>query len=172
MSKLSEHIFRPLLEQTKAEILHYTESCHIAYREDSTNGDIVFERNKIRHQILPVLLELNPSVHRTFTNLAGYMQEIVSFFDSECREWFIEAARISGKPHSFLIEDFTREQPFFQRELIAELYRDAHGASSQGLSSRLITELIRFISDKNSFGKKDIGKLHLERRGERIIIKN
>lgn len=172
MLTLSGTIFRPMLEQTKAEILHYAESCNIAYREDSTNASTAFERNKIRHLVLPTLLEINPSAHRTFANLAKYMQEITEFFDSESRQWFREAEIASGKPRTFLVSEFAQAHPFFQRELIAELYREAHGGSSQGLSSKLISELIRFISDKNSFGKKDIGKLHLERRGERIVMKN
>lgn len=156
MSILSGNIFRPLLEQTKAEILHYAETCSIQYREDSTNSDIVFDRNRIRLQILPILLELNPSVQHTFQNLAHHMQEIVEYFDVATQKWLQDAAKRSGQADSFLIDEFLAEHSFFQREIIAELFRHAHGASSQGLSSRLIQELIRFISDKNSFGKKDI----------------
>lgn len=170
MRVVSGDIFRPLLEQTKAEILHYALACDIAYREDSTNADIVFDRNKIRHQMIPVFADLNPSFHKTFQHLADFMQEIVEYFDFSTKKWLHMQSEKSGIPQTFLIEDFVSEHEFFQREIIAELYRHAYGESSQGLSSRLITELIRFITDKNSYGKKDIGNLHLERRGERIYL--
>lgn len=98
------------------------------------------------------------------------MQEIVGYFDFATKNWLRLQGEKSGIPQTFLIEDFVSEHEFFQREIIAELYRHAHGESSQWLSSRLITELIRFITDKNSFGKKDIGNLHLERRWEKIHI--
>lgn len=131
MSVLSGDIFRPLLEQTKDEILHYAQVCNIPYREDSSNADIVFERNKIRHQMLPVFAELNPSFHKTFQHLADFMQEIVEYFDVSTKKWLHLQSQKSGIPQTFLIEDFVSEHEFFQREIIAELYRHAHGESSQ-----------------------------------------
>lgn len=170
MSTVSWHIFRPMLEQTKEEILHYAAHCHVPYREDSSNMDVRFERNKIRLEVLPVFREINPSIHRTFHHLAAYMQEVTEYFDHTSTVWLRDAEVKSGKKNTFLISDFCAVHPFFGRELIAHLYREAHNGSSQGLSTKLITELIRFITDgSNSHGKKDIGKLHLERRGERII---
>jgi tRNA(Ile)-lysidine synthetase-like protein len=162
-------IFRPLLEQTKEEILHYAKNCNIQFREDASNSDTRYERNRIRQDIIPVFREINPSIHRTFQHLASYMQEVTEYFDHASLEWLEDAEWKSGKKNTFLIRDFHSTHPFLQRELIAHLYREAHSGSSQGLSAKLINELIRFISDPNSFGVKDIGKLHLERRGERVV---
>lgn len=131
MSVISGHIFRPLLDQTKVEILHYAESCKVYYHEDSSNTDMTFERNKIRHAIIPTLVGINPQVHRTFGNLAKYMQELTEFFDIETRTWLSEAEKESRKPKTFLVSEFTQSHPSFQREIIAELYRHAHGGSSQ-----------------------------------------
>ena len=46
---------RPLIDCTRDEVREYLASFRIPWREDSTNSDISYARNYIRHQILPVL---------------------------------------------------------------------------------------------------------------------
>ncbi|MDD2732756.1 MAG: tRNA lysidine(34) synthetase TilS [Desulfuromonadaceae bacterium] len=53
---------RPLLAITRAEIEKYLRSCGLAWREDSTNSDSAYLRNRIRHQLLPLLEEYNPAI--------------------------------------------------------------------------------------------------------------
>jgi tRNA(Ile)-lysidine synthase len=61
-----DHIIRPLLCASRADIDLYIEENHISYREDVTNSETKYMRNKIRHHILPVLEDLNPSYLNTF----------------------------------------------------------------------------------------------------------
>ena len=66
MSCISGDIFRPLLAVSKQEIRNYAKEQNIEYREDSSNSDITYDRNRIRQDIIPVLESLNPSIHTTF----------------------------------------------------------------------------------------------------------
>ena len=54
-------IIRPILEISRSEIKDYATKNHIKYREDSSNASIKYLRNKIRHEVLPVLKECEPS---------------------------------------------------------------------------------------------------------------
>jgi len=67
------HIVRPLLFANRQEIELYAEENELSYRFDSSNDDVHIKRNKVRHQILPLLDELNPSfrnnLQRTIQNL-------------------------------------------------------------------------------------------------------
>ncbi len=74
MSCISGNIFRPLLFTAKKDILNYQQEHQIFYREDSSNTENIYERNRIRHDILPVLFALNPSIDETVSDLALYMQ--------------------------------------------------------------------------------------------------
>ena len=65
MSIISGLIFRPLLTTPKSDILEYAREHQVEYREDSTNMDITYDRNRIRHDIIPVLESLNPSIHNS-----------------------------------------------------------------------------------------------------------
>ncbi len=61
-------IIRPLLPFSRKELYEYAKTENLQYREDSSNRDTDFVRNKIRHQLLPFLEELNPSIRNTMSN--------------------------------------------------------------------------------------------------------
>jgi tRNA(Ile)-lysidine synthase len=58
-------VIRPLLFATRDEIAGYARSQNISYREDLSNLEEKYQRNRIRHQLIPVLKELNPDLHNT-----------------------------------------------------------------------------------------------------------
>ena len=84
---VSGFLLRPLLSTTKSDILEYARENQVEYREDSTNMDITYDRNHIRHNIIPVLESLNPSVHNTFAELASYMQSLGDFLSEQVESW-------------------------------------------------------------------------------------
>jgi len=90
-------IVRPLLAVGRGELIAYMERRGQAWRTDSTNSDVSFTRNRIRHTLLPILREYNPSLDRTLANLAELAR------DDEAR-WQAELGRIlpqvllPGKP--------------------------------------------------------------------------
>lgn len=170
MNRISGNIFRPLLSVTKSEIIGFSRENHIDFREDSSNMDTTYDRNRIRHDIIPVLESLNPSIHNTMWELSEYMQELNIFLISQVEQWLKSSEIESWKLDTFLVSSFVSLVPFFKSEIISYLYARAQWGSSQWLSRGLIDELIRFISDPGSYGKKEIKKLKLERRGEKIFV--
>ena len=71
----SDYILRPLLPFIKSEIIDYAQENNIRWREDLSNQDDKYLRNKIRKELVPLLEELNPSFldsfSNTLTNLKG-----------------------------------------------------------------------------------------------------
>jgi tRNA(Ile)-lysidine synthase len=64
----NEKIVRPLLFATRDEILTYAKAKKISWREDSSNATDDYHRNFIRHQVIPKLKEINPSLESTFSS--------------------------------------------------------------------------------------------------------
>ena len=62
-------IIRPLLFASKEDILTYVKERGIQWREDATNETVTYERNKIRHQVIPTLKSINPGLMKTFTTV-------------------------------------------------------------------------------------------------------
>lgn len=55
-------LIRPLLACTREQILDYLTANHLIPRHDTSNEDVRFTRNRIRHQVLPKLVEMNTDV--------------------------------------------------------------------------------------------------------------
>ena len=80
----SNGIIRPLLDITRAEIEQYLRERNIPWREDSSNADRRFARNRIRHELLPQLArDWNPNITDTLANLADLAHEEEQYWQSE-----------------------------------------------------------------------------------------
>ena len=62
---VSGYIIRPLLFATRADIEDYCKKNKIKYREDRSNAETKYTRNRIRHIIIPELKKINPSIEKT-----------------------------------------------------------------------------------------------------------
>jgi tRNA(Ile)-lysidine synthase len=87
-------IVRPLLFATKDEIKDYAIKNKLVFREDSSNQEIKYKRNFIRHQIIPELKKLNPALEETFSTSIQFFKQsadiVAEFaqlkFKSICKE--------------------------------------------------------------------------------------
>ena len=71
---INETIVRPLLIFSRQEILDHAKAQHIVWREDQSNASTKYVRNKIRHQIIPVLKELNPNLLDAFEKTSSHLK--------------------------------------------------------------------------------------------------
>lgn len=71
---------RPLLFASKDEIFAYVTEKQLIWREDSSNASTKYQRNKIRHEVIPVLQELNPNLLQTFTHTAEKIGAVERLF--------------------------------------------------------------------------------------------
>ena len=73
--EINGNIIRPLLDFSRAEILEYAQKNDIEWREDASNASTKYIRNKIRHQVIPVLKEINPNLLSSFKKTVENLQE-------------------------------------------------------------------------------------------------
>ena len=77
-------IVRPLLCAEKEEITHYAKVNRLAWRDDETNADAAYTRNRIRHETIPHLIEhYNESVINTLSCNARLMSVDRDYFEAE-----------------------------------------------------------------------------------------
>ena len=90
-------VLRPLLSATRAEVEAYLGAIGQAWREDSSNLHLTFTRNRIRHELLPLLEGWNPQ-------LRGHLAQMAALARDEEAWWQAEVARLAqqlllpGKP--------------------------------------------------------------------------
>lgn len=70
-------ILRPLLSFPKKEINDYIIQNDIPYRTDSSNNKLLYHRNLIRHEIIPALNKINPSLLPTFLKNKRVWSELI-----------------------------------------------------------------------------------------------
>ncbi len=71
-----KHI-RPLLAYTRAQLLEYAQANHLTWIEDASNDCLDFNRNYIRKEIMPNLLERWPGVLQTFSRVTELQAEAI-----------------------------------------------------------------------------------------------
>jgi tRNA(Ile)-lysidine synthase len=69
------NIVRPVLHISRDDIIKYLRAGDIPYRDDESNFDTAFRRNYIRHEVIPELKKLNPSLTESVTRLTGSLKE-------------------------------------------------------------------------------------------------
>ena len=79
-------IIRPLLFASREMIREYADNENIMFREDHTNSETKYSRNKIRHLVVPVLKEINPALETTIGETGKRLQEIQSYLDKKIEE--------------------------------------------------------------------------------------
>ncbi|MCI9288286.1 MAG: tRNA lysidine(34) synthetase TilS [Oscillospiraceae bacterium] len=70
-----DNIVRPMLEVSRGEIEAYLKEHGVPHVEDETNDDVNYTRNKVRHQLLPLLEELNPQAAAHIAAAARRLRE-------------------------------------------------------------------------------------------------
>ncbi len=80
------NVVRPLLPFTRQELMDFAAANNIEFREDATNASTDFVRNKIRHQVMSVLEQINPGIRNTmtenvqrFTDVATIYNEVINY---------------------------------------------------------------------------------------------
>lgn len=74
-------LLRPMLGMSRAEIENYISEYSVPFRMDSSNQSTDFKRNKIRHQVMPVFAQMNPSYLKTFEREMGIFGQMSSIAD-------------------------------------------------------------------------------------------
>jgi tRNA(Ile)-lysidine synthase TilS/MesJ len=106
----------------------YAREHDIVFREDTSNTDIRYQRNSIRHEILPKFGQINPEYRENIRQFIEHTHDVLGFIDLSIEKW-LQKYPVG----TFLIPEFIEESLFFQKEIIRYLYTRAH-SGTVGLS--------------------------------------
>ncbi|WP_179345228.1 tRNA lysidine(34) synthetase TilS [Winogradskyella ursingii] len=118
---LNDNIVRPLLPFSREHIEAYANKENIKWREDSSNSSRKYLRNKLRHEVVPILKEINPQLLDSFKNTLNHLNdaeviiedridnfrfEAVSFANHNYTTYDISAFKALKNPKAYLFEIF------------------------------------------------------------------
>ena len=73
--EVNNKIVRPLLTFSREDIETYAKTNKLTWREDSSNASNKYLRNKLRHDVIPVLKEINPFLLQNFESTQNHLQD-------------------------------------------------------------------------------------------------
>lgn len=121
-------IVRPLLCCTRAQIEQFLCEHKIEYVTDHTNADVHYPRNRIRHELLPLLArDYNPDVSATLTRYAEIQRDEHEYLNAQARIWLQAVTRLDDTLDR---EAFITGPIALQRRALAMLARDAWAEAS------------------------------------------
>lgn len=81
------HIIRPLLFANRSQLLQYLQENGIAWREDSSNASLDYDRNVIRHKVIPILKGLNESLENSFVATSEKLRAGENILNEYLDQW-------------------------------------------------------------------------------------
>jgi tRNA(Ile)-lysidine synthase len=97
-------VIRPLIDRSRADVLAYLRALGLDYREDPTNASPRYARNRIRHELVPVLARLAPAAERSLARTADLLREDERALSALARACTagdgVERARLLAEPEA------------------------------------------------------------------------
>lgn len=166
--EINGNIIRPLLTFSREEIELYANHNKIEWREDASNASTKYIRNKIRHQVIPILKEINPSLLRTFTQTSINLQESKQIIkdriehisrkvlEKKDEAIFINISKINelSNPKAYLYQ-YLKDYNFTEWNDVYNLLSAQSGKQIISKSHRLLKDREYLILSKNISTQKD-----------------
>ncbi len=160
MRPRSGTIIRPMLFASREKIIKYCTDHRIIYREDRSNSDTKYIRNKIRHKVIPVLKEINPSILNTLGESAErffQLNQVIADHITTLRN------EISMQKDNSTIFNLRKLEPFEKNNAVLfELFRP------YGINSSQLTDLMHILEGRT--GSQLVTPTHLIIRNRYEII--
>lgn len=112
----NQSILRPMLQFSQIEIEEFAKKNGIQWREDSSNASDKYMRNKIRHQIVPVLEELNPQLLDSFAKTQEHLRESLDLVEDYISLLYPKIVKKNAYGYSLNIE-FLKKIPHTKQVL-------------------------------------------------------
>jgi len=119
---------RPLMGVTREDVEDYLKARKTAYCTDATNRLKKYERNKVRLDLLPLLIkEYNPKVIDALSDLAQTAGEDYAYLAAEARKQFKKIVTISGKKVKMDLKRSQKQHPAILRLILRQMVEDLTG---------------------------------------------
>lgn len=130
MSPSDGRVIRPLLGITRDETAAHNETRGLMWFEDASNDDVTYVRNRVRHELLPVLRQMHPAAEENVVRTAGMLRDEAEVLDDVVRTALAGRDRIA-------ITQLAALPPALARLIVRRLAEDRAGALCARAPGRL-----------------------------------
>ncbi len=165
------HFVRPLLGTSRKQIEEYLAQRGLSFRCDSSNADLSYTRNKIRHQLLPLLRKnYNPDIVTTLARTAEILRDEDDFLEEQTAQSF--SLIVKEKTKRKIILDINRFLDYhicLRRRVLRNILKELLGREDYPEFSQ-VEELIQLAGSESGW-IQIAPELRAQRSGNLLIIK-
>ena len=178
VKKENADIIRPLIDVRRHEILAHLEKRGLSFREDASNLDRRFTRNRLRHDVLPYVAdELNPKLVETLARSAEILRDEEDFMEARARKAFTETATATataavgiGKAGiSLSVPALHALHPALRRRLTRLAVEHVNGDTAN-LTSGHVADVLGLLEDGKSGREVHLPGLTVERSFDELFF--
>lgn len=147
-----DYLVRPLLFATKEEIMAYAEEHQLPYRNDSSNAEVKYKRNFIRHKVIPELKSLNPALEETIHTSVQFFKQSSEIVQAYAREKYTAMCH-EAQEQLFIDIKALDKEPYKETVLFEWLYH-------KHFKPRQIAQLCEVIHSEKHSGKQFSSSTH------------
>lgn len=137
-------IVRPLLFSTRDEIERNLRNAGLLWREDSSNRDVRFFRNRVRHELMPLLERYNPGMIERLQRTAMALAADEELLESMTTVTFKRIFAVSDREASAELADVIGELPAMRMRLYRRALKEVRGDLCS-ISSAHLTAIDRLV---------------------------
>jgi len=164
-------LIRPLLEERRAEVRSWAVARGLKWREDKSNQDPRFLRNRIRADLLPMLeAKYNPGLVEVLTGVATVARAEEAFWQDHVKKLAAGLLPAGEGAWKLLLADFVQYTEAEQRRLLREALRRTRG-HLRGLDFRHIEQIRRLAMEGQSGRALDVPDCHVERALDGLVFR-
>lgn len=164
-------VYRPMIPISRQEISEYADERQLEWREDSSNTNLSYTRNKIRHKLLPLLKEeFNPSVLDTLYRFAEFAKGAESLVAKNVETYLPHVlTKKTNTSITIHLESFKAISMFLKGEILLRSIKSHFEISLNLLQIEAILQLL----DKETGTRFIINEqLHVVKERNELIITN
>jgi tRNA(Ile)-lysidine synthase len=139
-----ENIVRPLIEITRDQVMEYLNWAGLSFVTDPSNTKPVYTRNRIRHEIIPVLKTFNPRIIETLATEATLLRDEDEAIDYYCAT-LADSILDRDEKDLFIRRTVFNLLPIAFRRRVLKKALDLSGMESSGMSLVQIDEVLAFM---------------------------
>lgn len=137
------YIVRPFLDYTKQDILEYIKKYNITYYDDYTNNDITYTRNRIRHNIIPLLKKEDINIHKKFIKYSNTLNEYNDYINYEI-ENIIKDIYINN---TLYLDKFNIMHPFIKKNILYHILNNIYNNKDNIVKDIHIKNILNLINN-------------------------
>ena len=169
MRMVNPPLVRPLLSFRRADLLAYLQERQVLWRDDASNRDTTFTRNRIRHDLLPLLETFNPNISCQLAGLCDQLHQDNEFWSDLVAQELARCGRWQGDAFTLGCPQLRESTPALAGRMVRAALRQIRG-DLRSLTASHVADVLKLASEGPPQGELDLPRAWIVRRYDTLLF--